>query len=87
MEILQTNLKHILDKRYKRKDDTMNIDIRSHIKKNFKDSSTDDIKNSIEESIKEQEEITLPGLGVLFEILWQNSNNHEEILECIKKGL
>ena len=57
------------------------------IKKNFKDSSTDDIKNSIEESIKEQDEITLPGLGVLFEILWQNSNNHEEILECIKKGL
>ena len=65
----------------------MNIDILSHIKKNFKDSSTDDIKNSIEESIKEQDEITLPGLGVLFEILWQNSNNHEEILECIKKGL
>ena len=65
----------------------MNINICSHIKKNFKDSSTDDIKNSIEESIKEQDEITLPGLGVLFEILWQNSNNHEEILECIKKGL
>lgn len=65
----------------------MNIDIRSHIKKNFKDSSINDIKNSIEESIKEQDEITLPGLGVLFEILWQNSNNHEEILECIKKGL
>lgn len=65
----------------------MNIDIRSHIKENFKDSSINDIKNSIEESIKEQDEITLPGLGVLFEILWQNSNNHEEILECIKKGL
>lgn len=65
----------------------MNIDIRSHIKKNFKNSSTDDIKSSIEESIKQQDEITLPGLGVLFEILWQNSNNHEEILECIKKGL
>lgn len=65
----------------------MNIDIRSHIKQNFKNSSTEDIKNSIEQSIQEQEEITLPGLGVLFEILWQNNTNHQELLNCIKKGL
>lgn len=65
----------------------MNIDIRSHIKENFKDSSVEEIKNSIEQSIKEQDEITLPGLGVLFEILWQNNTNHQELLDCIKKGL
>lgn len=65
----------------------MNIDIRNHIKKNFKDSTKEEIKNSIESAITEQDEITLPGLGVLFEILWQNSNNQEEILNCIKKGL
>lgn len=65
----------------------MNLDIRTHIKKNFKDSSLEDIKNSIEVSIKEQDEITLPGLGVLFEILWENNDNHHELLECIKKGL
>lgn len=65
----------------------MNIDIRVNIKNNFKNSSIDDIKSSIEESIKEQDEITLPGLGVLFEILWENSDNHNEILESIKKGL
>ena len=65
----------------------MNIDIRTHIKNNFKDSNTEEIKNSIEASIKEQDEITLPGLGVLFEILWQNSNNHEEILNNIANGL
>ena len=65
----------------------MNIDIRSHIKKNFKDSTIEDIKNSIEASIKEQDEITLPGLGVLFEILWQNTNHQEDILNNIQKGL
>ncbi len=65
----------------------MNLDIRAHIKKNFKDSSIDDIRNSIEASIKEQDEITLPGMGVLFEILWQNNNNQDDLLECIKKGL
>lgn len=65
----------------------MNIDIRSHIKKNFKDSTKEEIKSSIEASIQEQEEITLPGLGVLFEILWQNTNQQEEILISIQNGL
>lgn len=65
----------------------MNIDIRSHIKKNFKNSSKDEIENSIEASIKEQDEITLPGMGVLFEILWQNSRDHKEILNNLIEGL
>lgn len=65
----------------------MNIDIRSHIKNNFKGSSLDEIRSSIDSSIKEQEEITLPGLGVLFEILWQNTSNQDEILNNIQKGL
>lgn len=65
----------------------MNLDIRSHIKKNFKNSSKEEIEKSIEASIKEQDEITLPGMGVLFEILWQNSSNHEEILNNLVKGL
>ena len=65
----------------------MQIDIRTHIKNNFKDSSIEDIKESIEASIKEQDEITLPGLGVLFEILWVNTHDHDNILNTIKKGL
>ena len=65
----------------------MNLDIRSHIKKNFKNSYKEEIEKSIEASIKEQDEITLPGMGVLFEILWQNSSNHEEILNNLVKGL
>lgn len=65
----------------------MNIDIRQHIKNNFKNATEEEIQSSVEASIKEQEEITLPGLGVLFEILWQNTTNHEEILKSITKGL
>lgn len=65
----------------------MDINIRKHIINNFKDSTIEDIKNSIETSIQEQDEITLPGLGVLFEIAWQNTNNKEEILNSILKGL
>lgn len=65
----------------------MNLDIRKHIKNNFKNATEKEIEDSIESSIKEQDEITLPGLGVLFEILWSNSNNHDDLLRSIKNGL
>ena len=50
----------------------MNIDIRSHIKSNFKGASTEDIENSINSSIESKDEVILPGLGVFFEIVWEN---------------
>ena len=67
----------------------MNIDIRKYIKDNFKDSSIEDIKSSIESSIKEQDELTLPGIGVFFEILWSNSNEEYRnyILDTIKNNI
>lgn len=67
----------------------MNIDIRKSIKENFLDCNINDIEDSIESSIKDNDEITLPGLGVFFEILWKNSDNEYKkyILETIKKGL
>ena len=67
----------------------MNIDIRKSIINNFKESDIEDIKNSIEESISDKDEITLPGLGVFFEILWNNSDDVKKdyILQTIKKGL
>lgn len=67
----------------------MNIDIRNSIKDNFKDSSNDEIIESIESAIKDSDEITLPGLGVFLEILWKYSTNDEKksIVDKIKKGL
>lgn len=67
----------------------MNIDIRKSIKNNFSNSNVEEIKTSIEDSIKDNDEITLPGLGVFFEILWNNSDeeNKNYILDTIKKGL
>ena len=37
----------------------------------------------------DKDEITLPGMGVFFEILWLNSNEKEKnkIISIIKKGL
>lgn len=66
-----------------------NIDIREYIKNNFKEDTIEDIKNSIEESITSHEDDTLIGLGVLFELSWNNSSIEEKetILNNIKKGL
>ena len=67
----------------------MNIDIRTNIINNFKNTDDLEIKKAIEESIKDNNELALPGLGVLFELLWKNSNNElrNQITETIKKSL
>ena len=66
-----------------------NIDIRQYIKNNFKDDNIEDIKSSIEDSISTKEDDPLIGLGVLFEILWNNSTKEQQtiILNNIKKGM
>lgn len=65
------------------------INIRESIKSNFKELSESDIEYSIVESIKTNDEIILPGLGVFFEILWNNSNDEYRnyILSTLKKHL
>ncbi|MGM9882192.1 MAG: small acid-soluble spore protein SspI [Bacilli bacterium] len=65
------------------------IDVRSYIINNFKDDTVEDIQSSIEESISSHEDDPLIGLGVLFELLWNNSSAEEKttILINIKKGM
>ena len=67
----------------------MNIDIRRSIKDNFKDASIDDIKVSINSSISEGDEVTLPGIGVFFEVLWESCNDDEKdfILNKLEESL
>lgn len=66
-----------------------NIDVRKYIINNFKNDSTEEIANSINMSIESKAEDPLIGLGVLFEIMWNNSTNDlkDTILSNIKKGL
>ncbi len=65
------------------------MDIRGYIKNNFKDDDINSIKESIVESIKSKDEVLLPGLGVFFELVWNNSSEDERIniLKKIKKGI
>lgn len=65
------------------------IDVRSYIVNNFKDDSVEEIQKSIDSSIESRSDDPLIGLGVLFEVLWNTSNEEmrNSILSNIKKGL
>ena len=64
----------------------MNISIKDHIMNNFKGASKNDIKESIISSFNDKDEITLPGLGVFFRIVWDKSSDEEQnrILDILK---
>ena len=66
-----------------------NIDVRKYIINNFKDDSKEEIEKSITSSIESKSEDPLIGLGVLFELMWNNSTDEVKnvILSSIKKGL
>ena len=70
-------------------DNMNNIDIRAYIISNFKEDNIEEIRNSIEESIASHDEDPLIGLGVLFELFWNNSTDEEKekALSNIKKGM
>ena len=56
-----------------------NIDIRQYIIDNFKDDNEEKIRDSIETTIKFKDEDALIGLGVLFELLWNNLDEEEKV--------
>lgn len=66
-----------------------NIDIRKYIIENFKEDGKEKIKDSIETTIKHKDEDALIGLGVLFELLYESSNNEdkEKYIETIHKKI
>jgi len=63
------------------------IKIRDYIINNFKDDDEETIKRAIDESIEENDEVTLPGMGVFFEIIWEDATDEEKnnILKKLKE--
>lgn len=67
----------------------MNIDLRKAVIANLDESNYDEINETILDAIESGEEKTLPGLGVIFEILWNGSNETEKasmvarVTECL----
>lgn len=67
----------------------MNVDIRGYIVNNFKDDSLDSIRDSIDKVVSSRDEEPLIGLGVLLEMLWNQSTIEEkqDMAKRIKKGI
>ncbi|MFE7063150.1 small acid-soluble spore protein SspI [Bacillus haimaensis] len=67
----------------------MNLNLRHAIRQNVEGNSQDQLRDTILDAINKGEEKMLPGLGVLFEVIWENSSEQEksEMLSTLEDGL
>jgi len=67
----------------------MNLNLRNAIIHNVSGNSQEELEDTIVDAIQNGEEKMLPGLGVLFEIIWKNSSEQEkkEMLAALESGL
>ena len=65
----------------------MDTNIRQHIINNFSGDNFDTLRRAIDESVEAQDEVTLPGLGVFLEIIWENASQElkNEIIDIIRR--
>jgi small acid-soluble spore protein I (minor) len=67
----------------------MNLNLRNAVISNVAGNTQDELKDTIVDAIQTGEEKMLPGLGVLFEVIWQNASEEEkqEMLNALEAGL
>ena len=67
----------------------MNIDIRANVIEKIKNDDEQTIINTINESVITNDELVLPGLGVMLELFWNDLNDSEKmnIAKIIKKNI
>jgi small acid-soluble spore protein I (minor) len=67
----------------------MNLNLRAAIISNVQGNTTEQMQETIVDAIQNGEEKMLPGLGVLFEVIWQNADQEEkqEMLDTLVQGL
>lgn len=67
----------------------MNLNLRNAIIHNVSGNTQDQLEDTIVDAIQNGEEKMLPGLGVLFEVIWQNSSEQErqEMINTLEAGL
>jgi small acid-soluble spore protein I (minor) len=67
----------------------MNLNLRNAIVHNVSGNTQAELEDTIVDAIQNGEEKMLPGLGVLFEVIWQNATSEEkqEMLQTLEAGL
>jgi len=65
------------------------MSIKDYILNNFKNDDKKTIKAAITESINSKDEVTLPGMGVFMEIIWNNATDEmkNEMLTILENNL
>lgn len=65
------------------------MSIKDYILNNFNNDNKEAIKEAIVESINSKDEVTLPGMGVFMEIIWNNATDDmkEEMLTILENNL
>lgn len=53
-----------------------NLSIRKAVIHNIHKMNEDELRDMVVDSIEQKEEKLLPGLGVVFETIWENSDNN-----------
>ncbi|HHY13143.1 MAG TPA: small acid-soluble spore protein SspI [Thermoanaerobacterales bacterium] len=54
------------------------MDIRQVILSNIKGSSKEEIRSFIQDAVNEREEMALPGMGILFEAMWEKRDENQK---------
>ncbi|MBS4216894.1 small acid-soluble spore protein SspI [Bacillus sp. FJAT-49711] len=67
----------------------MDLNLRNAIIHNVSGNDQSQLRDTIVDAIQRGEEKMLPGLGVLFEVIWQNADDQEKnmMLETLEQGL
>ncbi|CQR48084.1 Small, acid-soluble spore protein I [Paraliobacillus sp. PM-2] len=67
----------------------MDLNLRKAILENISDNNKEQLEATIVDAIQSGEEKMLPGLGVLFELIWKESDNteKEEMLSALEHGV
>ena len=67
----------------------MNLNLRNAIIHNVSGNTQAELKDTIVDAIQNGEEKMLPGLGVLFEVIWKNASEQDkqDMLQALEHGL
>lgn len=67
----------------------MDLNLRKAIVSNIADNDQEQLEATITDAIQDGEEKMLPGLGVLFELIWKESSEQDkqEMIEALEQGV
>ncbi|RST76332.1 small acid-soluble spore protein SspI [Siminovitchia acidinfaciens] len=67
----------------------MDINIRRAVIHNVSENNQEQLRDTIVDAMQKGEEKYLPGLGVLFEVIWEHSDEQEKVhmLGTLESGL